>query len=108
MKMNSLLLQASESVGIFESMWPLILIIVVFYFFIIRPQQKKAKGQTAFINSLEKGKQIVSASGIIGRINKIEDDIITLQVDGKTFIKITKNSVSKDLTDSVPEVTEGF
>jgi preprotein translocase subunit YajC len=106
--MNSLLLQASESVGIFGSIWPLLLIIVVFYFFIIRPQQKKAKEQTAFINSLEKGKQIVTASGIIGRINKIEDNIITLQIDAKTFIKITKNSVSKDLTDSVPPVTEGF
>jgi preprotein translocase subunit YajC len=106
--MNALFLQASDAPGIFASMWPLLLIIVVFYFFIIRPQQKKAKEQTNFLNTLEKGKQVVTASGIIGRINKIEDNVITLQVDAKTFVKITKGSVSKELTEATPNVTEGF
>jgi preprotein translocase subunit YajC len=106
---NYLFLQAAESPGIFASMWPLLLIIVVFYFFIIRPQQKKAKEQNNFIASLEKGSQIVTASGIIGRINKIEDNILTLQIDSKTFIKVTKSSVSKELTESIPaSATEGF
>ena len=76
-------------------------ILLVFYFFIIRPQAKKQKEQTKFINSLEKGKDVVTASGIIGKINKIEDDVIYLQIDPKTFIKIFKTAVSKEMTESL-------
>jgi preprotein translocase subunit YajC len=103
------LLQAAEGSNLISQFLPLLLIIVVFYFFIIRPQQKKAKQQNLFISSLEKGSQVVTNSGIIGRVNKIEDDIITIQVDSKTFIKIVKSQISKDLTDSIPaSATEGF
>ena len=79
---------------------PLIGIFVVFYFFFIRPQQKKAKEQTSFISSINKGDDVVTASGIIGKINKIEDDIVTLQVDQKTFIRVTKSSISKEMPEA--------
>ncbi len=78
-----------------------ILIIAVFYFFLIRPQSKVRKEQDNFVNDLEKGKEVVTASGIIGRINKIEDNIVTLQVDTKTFIRITKSAISKEMTDAL-------
>jgi preprotein translocase subunit YajC len=102
MNFSFILLQAGIG-EILSGTWPLILIIVVFYFFIIRPQQKKQKEQANFLNSLEKGIEVVTTSGIIGRINKIENDIVTLQVDAKTFIRITKSSVSKELTETVSE-----
>ena len=76
-------------------------ILLVFYFFIIRPQARKQKEQAKLLNSLEKGKDIVTTSGIIGRINKIEDDIVYLQIDPKTYIKIVKSAVSKEMTESV-------
>lgn len=79
-------------------MW--IAVIAVFYLFFIRPQQKKQKDQLSFLSNLEKGSQVVTTSGMIGKINKIEDQIITLQIDSKTFIKITKSSISKELTDA--------
>lgn len=79
---------------------PLIGIFVVFYFFFIRPQQKKAKEQTSFIAGINKGDDVVTASGIIGKINKIEGDIVTLQVDQKTFIRVTKSSISKEMTEA--------
>ncbi len=79
---------------------PLIGIFIVFYFFFIRPQQKKAKSQTNFLANINKGDDVVTASGIIGKINKIEDDIVTLQVDQKTFIRVTKNSISKEMTEA--------
>lgn len=103
----SMLLQASGGSSLM-SFLPLILIVIVFYFFIIRPQQKKAKEQVKFTDSLEKGKQVVTASGIIGRINKIEGNIIHLQVDVKTFLRVTKNSISKDLTEAVEPMNDGF
>jgi len=83
-----------------------ILIVGVFYFFIIRPQSKMRKEQLTFSDNLEKGAEVVTSSGIIGRINKIEDHIITLQVDTKTFIRITKGSVSKEMTESLASPDE--
>ncbi|MCL4109507.1 UNVERIFIED_CONTAM: hypothetical protein GTU68_038902 [Idotea baltica] len=75
-------------------------IFLVFYLFFIRPQAKKQKDQGNFINDLEKGDEIVTGSGIIGKINKLDGKIIHLQIDQKTFIKVMKSSVSKELTDA--------
>lgn len=77
---------------------PLILIFGVLYFFMIRPQAKKQKEQSKFMNNIQKGDEIVTNSGIIGKINKIEGNTITLQVDGKTFIKIVKGAISNEMT----------
>ena len=76
-------------------------IILVFYFFIIRPQQRKQKQQNVFVNDLAKGDEVVTSSGIIGKISKIEDNFVSLQIDQKTFIKVLKSSVSKDMTDAI-------
>ncbi|MCO6460795.1 MAG: preprotein translocase subunit YajC [Saprospiraceae bacterium] len=82
---------------------PLLLLgmVAVMYFFMLRPQIKKQKEQNKFGESLAKGNDVVTSSGIIGRINKIEGNIVTLQVDPKTFIKVTKGSISKELTDAM-------
>ncbi len=74
--------------------------ILIFWLFLIRPQQKKQKEQQAFNEKLQKGDDVVTASGIIGRVNKIEDDAITLEVANKTYIRVTKNAISKEMTDS--------
>ncbi len=73
---------------------------VVIFFFFIRPQAKKQKEQNKFLESLEKGEEVVTSSGMIGRINKIEGSIITLMIAEKTFIRITKGSISKEMTDA--------
>lgn len=84
----------------------IIAIFAVFYFFLIRPQQKKQKEQNKFTNNLEKGMEVATASGIIGKINKIEDHYVTLQVDTKTFIKFTKNAISKEMTEAIQSPDE--
>jgi preprotein translocase subunit YajC len=86
--------------GALMQMLPLLLIFVVFYFFMIRPQMKRQKDQQAFADTLEKGKDVVTASGIIGKINKIDGNIVTLQVSQNVFIRVTKGSISKDMTES--------
>jgi preprotein translocase subunit YajC len=50
---------------------------------------------------LEKSDEVVTASGILGKITKIEEDIITLEVGSKVYIRVTRNAISKELTDSV-------
>ena len=80
---------------------PLILLVGVMYFFFIRPQAKRQKEQQAFVDQLEKGQDVVTASGMFGKIVKIEDQVVTLEVDQKTFVRVTRASVSKDMTAAI-------
>jgi preprotein translocase subunit YajC len=85
---------------------PLILIFIVFYFFFIRPQAKKQKQQGQFIQDLKKGDEVVTGAGVIGRINKIDEHEISLQVDQKTFIRVVKGAISKEMTDAYQKPEE--
>jgi len=57
-----------------------ILFLVIFYFFIIRPQQKKDKKIREMRNNAKVGDEIVTIGGIYGKIVKIKDDVITIEV----------------------------
>jgi preprotein translocase subunit YajC len=94
------ILQGSGSAA-FSQLFIFAAIFVVFYLFFIRPQSKKQKEQNKFIGEVQKGDEIVTNSGMVGKINKIEGNVITLQVDQKTFIRILRSSVSKELTDGL-------
>lgn len=75
-----------------------LLIFLTFYVFIIRPQQKMRTEQEDFSKNLKKGMDVVTSSGIYGKINKIEGDVVHVQVDSKTFIKFTKSAISREMT----------
>lgn len=93
-----ILLQASAPGGGSITMIFYILVLGIMYFFFMRPAQKRRKEQDAFENDLVKGKEVVTTSGIIGRVNKIEDNIVHLQIDQKTFIRVVRGAISKDMT----------
>ncbi len=97
---NFIFLQAGGSPEYLNLVF-ILAIFVVFYFFLIRPQQKKQKEQTSFTDNLEKGMEVVTASGIVGKISKIEDPFIILQIDTKTFVKFTKNAISREMTEAI-------
>ena len=59
------------------------------------------RSQKNFVDGIKKGDQVVTASGILGRINKIEDEIVTLEVGNKTYIQVTKNAISKEMTEQI-------
>ena len=69
------------------------LIIIVFYFFLIRPQMKRQKDQQKFVDSLKEGMDVVTQSGIIGKITKIDGAVVRLMVDDKTFMRVVKSSI---------------
>lgn len=75
--------------------------ILIFWLFLIRPQAKKQREQKNFMEGLNQNDQVVTASGILGRISKIEEDIVTLEVGSKSYIRVTKNAISKEMTDAV-------
>ena len=73
---------------------PLILMFVVMYFLMIRPQQKRAKEQKTMMDALAKGDEIVTAGGILGKVSKVNDTYITIEVATGTEIVVQKNSIT--------------
>ncbi len=105
--LNTFILLQAEGGGFMTiEMMLIFAMIFVFYFFMIRPQQKKAKEQDLFLDNLKKGDQVVTSSGMIGKIAKIEGSIITISLDGKTTARFTKGAISKEMTDAFNAVHE--
>ena len=90
----------SNMFGALTPIMPLLLILPVFYFFMIRPQMKRQKDQNTFADNLEKGRDVVTASGIIGKIRSIEGNVVSLEIANNTFIKILKSSISKEMSEA--------
>lgn len=73
---------------------PLILMFVVMYFLMIRPQQKRAKEQRAMMDALAKGDEVVTVGGILGKVSKVTDAYVTVEVAAGTEIVVQKASVT--------------
>ena len=71
----------------------LVLMLVVFWFILIRPQMKRAKDHKAMLETLEKGSEIVTAGGVVGKITKIGDAYLTLEIAPDTEVVVQKQSV---------------
>ncbi len=97
--MNFLLLQTQPSP--YGNLIFLALLFGVFWFFLIRPQSKRQKEQRLFAESIQKGDEVVTSGGIIGRVNKIEGQIVTLEVGNKTYIRVPQSVISKEMTEAV-------
>lgn len=70
---------------------------VVFYFFLIRPQQKRAKEHRQLVEALSKGDEVVTSGGILGRITKVTDDYVVIEINTNLEIKMQKASVQATL-----------
>ena len=76
------------------SLLPLVIIFFIFYFLLIRPQQKKAREHKKFLDALEKGQEVMTAGGIIGKITGLTDKVITLEVADNIKIKVSRPHIS--------------
>jgi len=74
---------------------PMIAIFVVFYFLLIRPQQKKAKEAKAMLDALQKGDEVVTAGGLLGRITKLTDQYATVEVAENTEIVVQRPAIAQ-------------
>ncbi len=72
---------------------PFVIIIGVFYFFLIRPQAKKQKETQAFLTGLKVGDQVITQSGILGRIASMTDAIVNLEIANNVQIKVLRAQV---------------
>ncbi|ASK35001.1 preprotein translocase subunit YajC [Alloalcanivorax mobilis] len=75
----------------------LVVMMVVFYFFLIRPQQKRAKEHKNLVKSLNKGDEVVTSGGILGKIVKVTDDFVVVEISNNLEIKLQKQSVQATL-----------
>jgi preprotein translocase subunit YajC len=75
------------------SMLPLVLMFVVLYFVMIRPQMKKQKEHRAMIDALAKGDEVVSGGGILGKVTKLGESYVSLEVASGVEIQIQRSAV---------------
>jgi preprotein translocase subunit YajC len=75
------------------SMLPLVLMFVVLYFVMIRPQMKKTKEHRAMIDALAKGDEVATAGGVLGKVSKLSDSYVTLEVAAGVEIQIQRSAV---------------
>ncbi|AWM79588.1 preprotein translocase subunit YajC [Gammaproteobacteria bacterium ESL0073] len=71
--------------------------IVVFYFMILRPQMKRGKEQRNLLSALQKGDEVVTTGGIVGRVTKVTDEFVVLSISESVQLKFQKAAVAATL-----------
>jgi preprotein translocase subunit YajC len=79
----------------FGTMLPLLVMFGVVYFLMIRPQQKRSKDQQKMISTLADGDEVVTSSGILGRIAGTADKVVTLEIANNVKIKVLKSQIAQ-------------
>ena len=71
----------------------MIIIFVLFWFMLIRPQMKQAKEQRNMIAALQKGDEVATAGGIVGKVTKVSEGFIALEIAPEVIINVQKHTV---------------
>ena len=75
------------------SFLPIIIMFAVLYFLMIRPQMKRQKEQKSMIEALAKGDEVIAAGGLVGKVTKVGDAYVTLEVANGTEIVVQKGAI---------------
>jgi preprotein translocase subunit YajC len=75
------------------SMLPLVLMFVVLYFVMIRPQMKKQKEHRAMIEALAKGDEVATVGGMLGKVTKLGEGYLTLEVAPNVEVQVQRSAV---------------
>ncbi len=81
----------------FIQMMPLALIFIIFWFLLIRPQQQRQKQHRAMIDAVKKGDSIVTGGGLVGKVTKVDGDIVEVEIASGVKVKAIKATLS-DIT----------
>ena len=79
------------------SMLPLVLMFVVLYFVMIRPQMKKQKEHRTMVEALAKGDEVVTAGGLLGKVSKLDDNFISVEIANGVEVKLQRSAVAQVL-----------
>lgn len=95
---------AAPQPGFFGMMMPFLLMLAVVYFLMIRPQQKKMKEHQALLSGLKHGDQVVTTSGMLGKITGLSDKVATVEIADNVKVKFLKSQISQVVRDQIKEV----
>jgi len=84
---------AESMFGSLGQLLPLVLMFVVLYFIMIRPQMKRQKEHKAMIDALAKGDEVVVAGGLIGRVSKMGESILGIEVSNGVELQVQRSAV---------------
>jgi preprotein translocase subunit YajC len=88
-----------EAIGSFI---PLILIFVIMYFLMIRPQQQQRKAHEAMIEALRRGDQVVTSGGFLGKITKVKDDEVEVELAEGVRVRVVRSTIAKVVSKTEP------
>jgi preprotein translocase subunit YajC len=78
----------------FALMW-MILMLAVFYVLLVRPQRRQMMAHRALMASLEAGDEVVTMGGIYGRIQRLDDEVVDLEVAPGTALRVARSAISR-------------
>ncbi|MBY0302183.1 MULTISPECIES: preprotein translocase subunit YajC [Sphingomonas] len=79
----------------FLSLAPLFLVFIVFYFLMIRPQQSRMKALQAAVAGVKKGDSVVTAGGLVGKITRVEDTIVEVEIAPNVKVRVVKATLAE-------------
>jgi preprotein translocase subunit YajC len=92
----------SGGAALFVQMAPLLFVFIIFYVLMIRPQQRRAKAHAATIAAVQKGDEVITAGGIRGKVTKVNDEEVEVEIAPGTKVKVIKATLSHVLGKSKP------
>src|SRR5687767_12383048 len=84
---------ASGAGGGMESIFLIVAMFAVLYFLMIRPQMKRAKEHKTMVDALQKGDEVVTAGGILGRISKVGEGYVSVEIANNVEIQVQRSAV---------------
>jgi len=85
---------APQAPGFGGMLIPLVLTFGIMYFLMIRPQQKKAKQHQESLNELKPGERVITNSGFFGKIHRLDDKIVTLEIANNVRVQMLKSQIA--------------
>lgn len=97
---------AAQQPGGIMAFVPFILMFGVMYFLILRPQQKKMKEQQSMLSTLKQGDEVLTSSGILGKITGVTEKVVTVEVADNVKVKMMKSQISQVIKGSIKDLAQ--
>ena len=88
----------SGGAAFFVQILPLLFVFIIFYFLMIRPQQRRMKEHSATISAVQKNDEVITAGGIRGKVTKVMDDEVEVEIAQGIKVRIVKSTLSHVLS----------
>ena len=90
---------AAQQLSLLLSSLPWIFLIALFYFMILRPKQKEEKRRQQLLNELKKGDKVITTTGIAGKVNKVGEQYVTLELAPGVPVEFHRQAIAAKLED---------